>query len=566
MATALIVSPALARTAAHAPAHGPDRTAAKSALRGHAMVVAAEPDAAEAGLKVLRAGGTAADAAVAIQAVLGLEEPQSSGLGGGAFMVYFDAKTGRTTVYNGREKAPATAGPKLFYGPDGKPMSYFDAIQSGRSTGAPGAVAMLAKAHADHGKRPWASLFEDAEHLARDGFKVPTRMSRAMVSPAPQAKGADATAYFTKPDGTRYQPGEVMKNPAYADTVRLLAQKGPEVYYRGEIADSIAARVAEGPVPGALTKEDIAAYQPQVLTPLCRPYRQYKVCTNPPPGGGVGLLTLLNLLEHTDIAKRGPKDPQAWYIFAQASRLAYADRDYFEGDPDFVTTPVAGLTDPAYGASRAALIDSFTEAAPAHGAPVGAPKPAPDNTKEPGGTTHFVVVDAAGNMVSMTTTVESIFGSGRMTRGFFLNNQLTDFSQPFNADGSLAANAPGPGKRPRSSMTPVIVFDKTGRPVMLIGSPGGNSIIAYVAKVLVGWVDWKMPLQEAVNLPNLVARGGYVSVEKGMDPVVVDYLKSKGLPVHPDQGEASGLNGVVLHPKRFETAVDPRREAEPRSY
>jgi gamma-glutamyltranspeptidase/glutathione hydrolase len=273
------------------------------------------------------------------------------------------------------------------------------------------------------------------------------------------------------------------------------------------------------------------------------------------------VLEILNILDHTDIAKRGPTDPEAWYLFAQASRLAYADRDHYEGDPDFVTTPVTGLLDPAYGAARAALIPSTGAAAPPPGRPPGAPQLGPDGTHEPGGTTHFVIVDRKGNIVSMTTTVESVFGSGRMAAGMFLNNQLTDFSSPTGVDGRPAANAPGPGKRPRSSMSPVIVFDPQGRPVAAFGSPGGNSIVAYVAKTLVAWIDWKLPLQAAVNLPHVVARGGVVSVEKGMDPVVIAGLRAHGLEVRPDAGESSGLNGFALRNGVLETAQDPRREA-----
>ena len=558
LATALAVACGLGASPSQARPH--------ALVKAHAVVVAAEPDAAQAGLAVLKAGGGAVDAAVAIQAVLGLEEPQSSGLGGGAFLVYYDAKTGRTRVYNGRETAPAAATPNLFMDDQGKPMGYINAIVSGRSTGVPGAVAMLAKAHADHGKRPWASLFRDAEKLARDGFVVPGRMGAAMSSPFPMANTDDAKAYFTKPDGQRYKAGDVMTNPAYAHSLGLIAQQGAAGLLKGELAGQIVERVAHEAIPGKLTAQDMATYKPEVTDALCRPYRQYRICTTPPPAGGVGVLELLGILEHTDIASRGPKDPEAWFQFAQASRLAYADRDYYEGDPDFVSVPSQGLTDPAYDAARAALIPTVGGAAPGPGNPPGATPHGTDATAEPGGTTHFVVVDADGDMVSMTTTVESVFGSGRMAGGFFLNNQLTDFSPPVAADGTLAANAPGPRKRPRSSMSPVIIFDSRNRPVAAIGSPGGNSIVAYVAKAIVGWVDWKLPLQDAVNLPNLVARGGVVSVEKGMDPAIVAALQAHGLPVRPDAGEASGLNGVVLHGKAFETAADPRREGVARSY
>ncbi len=536
------------------------REAHRSAVT-HALVVAAEPDAADAGLKVLRAGGNAVDAAVAVQAVLGLEEPQSTSLTGGAFLVYYDARTHRTTVYNGREKAPATATSKLFFDDKGQEMGKLAAIMSGRSAGAPGAVPMLARAHADHGVRPWASLWTDAEHLARDGFVVPGRMGAAMNSGYPMASTPAATAYFTKADGQRYKAGETMHNPDYARTVARIAAEGPKGLLTGETAAAILASVAAGPVPGGLTQADLDAYAPEVMPALCRPYHGYRICTAPPPASGVGVLEILNILSQTDIASRGPTDPQAWYLFAQASRLAYADRDFYEGDPDFVTTPVEGLLDPAYGATRAALIPTTGAAAPPPGKPPGAPSPGPDGTHEPGGTTHFVIIDRKGNIVSMTTTVESIFGSGRMAAGMFLNNQLTDFSSPTGVDGRPAANAPGPGKRPRSSMSPVIVFDGEGRPVAAFGSPGGNSIVAYVAKTVVGWIDWKLSLQAAVNLPNVVARGNVVSVEKGMDPAVVAALKAHGLDVRPDAGENSGINGFALRHGVLETAQDPRREA-----
>jgi gamma-glutamyltranspeptidase/glutathione hydrolase len=524
-------------------------------------VVAAEPDAAAAGLQVLQAGGNAVDAAVAVQAVLGLEEPQSTSLTGGAFLVYYDARTRRTTVYNGREKAPATATPQLFFDDNGKELGKLTAIMSGRSAGAPGAVPMLAKAHGDHGARPWASLWTEAERLARDGFVVPGRLGAAMNSGYPMANTPAATAYFTRPDGKRYVAGDVMHNPDYARTVAKIAAEGPKGLLTGETAGAILASVAAGPIPGALAQTDLDAYVPEVLPALCRPYHGYRICTAPPPASGLGVLELLNILDHTDIAKRGPTDPEAWYLFAQASRLAYADRDHYEGDPDFVTTPVTGLLDPAYGAARAALIPSTGAAAPPPGRPPGAPRPGPDGTHEPGGTTHFVIVDRKGNIVSMTTTVESVFGSGRMAAGMFLNNQLTDFSSPTGVDGRPAANAPGPGKRPRSSMSPVIVFDPQGRPVAAFGSPGGNSIVAYVAKTLVAWIDWKLPLQAAVNLPHVVARGGVVSVEKGMDPAVVAGLRAHGLEVRPDAGESSGLNGFAIRNGVLETAQDPRREA-----
>ncbi len=528
----------------------------------HAIVVAAEPDAAAAGLKVLREGGDAADAAVAVQAVLGLEEPQSSGLGGGAFMIYHDAKTGRTTAYNGRETAPAAAGKDLFVGPDGKPLDFISAILSGRSTGAPGAVAMLALAHREHGKLPWSRLFADATALAQNGFKVPPRMGAAMnMTFFPQTGTPDAKAYFSKADGSRYKAGDTMRNLAYAATLRRLAKEGPSALYSGRIAADIAAKVREGAIPGALNVSDLARYRPEETPALCRAYRSLTICSAPAPSGGLGLMELMGILKHTDIASRGPKDPAAWLTFVQASRLMYADRDYYEGDPDFVQVPTKGLLDASYDGARASLIAALGAAAPAPGHPPGATHEGADATSEPGGTTQFVIVDAAGDAVSMTTTVESIFGSGRMVDGFFLNNQLTDFSFSAHAPGGLSpANAPGSDKRPRSSMAPAIVLDRHGRLVAAIGTPGGNSIIAFVAKALVGFIDWRLPLQDAVALPNLFARGKTVSIEAGTDPGIVTFLKERGLPVRADVGENSGLNGVAATPAGYMGAADPRRE------
>ena len=540
-------------------------------VSAHAMVAAAEPRAVDAGLAVLRAGGTAADAAVAVQAVLGLVEPQSSGLGGGAFLLYRDAKSGRTQVYDGREVAPAAATDTLFYGENGKPLGFLDGLMSGRSTGVPGAVAMLAKAQADHGKLTWSVLFADAERLADGGFTVGPRMAAALNSNFPQAKAPDAVRYFTKPDGTRFQKGEAMKNPAYAATIRKLAAEGPKALLAGSIAADIVARTHEGAHPGAMTLADLAAYKPMVRDALCRPYRRFTVCAPPPPAGGVGVLEILGLLERTDIAARGPSDPQAWLLFATASRLAYADRDRYVGDPAFTTVPVEGMLAKDYLDARAKLVDAPATLSAA-GPPAGSPKGAPfalaaDHTAEPGGTTDFAIVDRWGNVASMTTTVESIFGNGRMVDGFFLNNQLTDFSfNPQNTDGSPAANAVAGGKRPRSSMSPVIVLDEKGRFYAALGSPGGNSIVAYVAKALVGLIDWKLPMQQAAALPNLVARGASVSMETGFDPKIVAYLKSKGLPVSADRGEASGIHGVVKRAAHLEGGADPRRDGVARGY
>jgi gamma-glutamyltranspeptidase/glutathione hydrolase len=544
------------------------RAVALETVAPHAMVAAANPLAVAAGVKVLKAGGSAADAAVAVQAVLGLVEPQSSGLGGGAFMLYYDAKTRTTTVYNGRETAPAGASATMFEGPDGQPLNHFVGVLSGRSIGVIGAIATLAEAQKDHGRLPWHALFGDAEHLAENGFTISPRLSDESAFFLKLGKTPDAAAFFTKPDGTTYKTGDIFKNPAYAATIRRLAKEGTSALYKGEIAEAMVAKAHEEPRPGTLSLADLAAYHPTKDEPLCLPYHAYVVCAPPAPGGGLGVLEILGILEHSDIGKRGPKDPEAWAEFVEASRLAYADRDHYVGDPKFVHVPSKGLLDPAYDAARAGLMstDGLAPGAPSFGTPPGATAAGPDHTPEPGGTSDFAIVDAEGDVVSITTTVESVFGSGRTTHGFFLNNQLTDFSfSPTDPDGAPAANAVAPGKRPRSSMSPVIVFDrlpngKPGRFVMALGSPGGNSIIAYVAKALVGMIDWKLSPEAAFALPNIVARGSTVAVEKGADPAIAAALKAHGLNVQTDQGEESGLHAVVRTAHGYVGAADPRRE------
>ena len=537
----------------------PREAAAPQPVGPSVMVATANPLATEAGLKVLREGGSAIDAAVAVQAVLGLVEPQSSGLGGGAFMVYYDAASRKVTAYDGRETAPAGAGPDLFLGPDGKPLSFVTALLSGRSTGVPGAVAMLALAHKDHGARPWSTLFGDAERLADEGFIISPRLAGMISGPIPQAGGVDARQYFTRADGVRMTAGDRLKNPAYAATVRRLASEGPDALYEGPIAEAIVARLHEGDLPGSMSLADLRAYRPRSAAALCRPYRIYVICTANPPSSGVSLLQGLMLLERTDIATRGPTDPMGWLRLAEAERVMYADRDRFVGDGD---VPVKGLLKPAYVDGRAALIGDRPGPAPRAGNPDGAGVRGPDRTAEPSGTSHFVIVDAAGNVVSMTTTVESIFGSGRMVAGFFLNNQLTDFSfSPKDPDGAPAANAVGPGKRPRSSMSPVIVLDRQGRLVAAVGSPGGPAILSYNLKALVGLLDWRLSLQDAINLPNLVARGDRFSSEPARyAPGVVDGLKTLGLTFNNTAGENSGLHGVVVTPAGLVGAADPRRE------
>jgi gamma-glutamyltranspeptidase/glutathione hydrolase len=534
------------------------------------LVAAANPLAAQAGLDVLRSGGAAADAAVAIQAVLGLVEPQSSGVGGGAFITYYDARSRTVRAYSGRETAPALASPDMFMGANGKPLPFATAVLSGRATGVPGAIAALALMQHEHGQLPWRDLFAQAEHLATQGFIVSPRLAGFITSHVPEAAASDVVHYFSHADGTRLAAGDLLQNPAYAATLHRLATEGPQALYHGSIPEDIVRRVHEGEFAGSLSVEDFAHYQPVESPALCRPWRQYQVCTPPLPSGGVGVLMGLALLADTDIDQRGPADPIAWVQLGEAERLMYADRNHYVGDPAFVKVPLEGLLDPAYLRARAALIgERAASTPPGHGTPPGAGPAGADRTIEPGGTTQFVIVDQAGNVVSMTTTVESIFGSGRMVDGFFLNNQLTDFSfSPTEPDGSAAVNAVAPGKRPRSAMSPTIVLDSQGHFVAATGSAGGPAIIAYILKTLIGTLDWHLSMLAAISLPNVVVRGSNFAAETGrFAPGVVEALNARGMNLEPGQYEESGLQGVQVLPDcSLDGGADPRREGVVLSY
>lgn len=539
-------------------------------LRETAVADAAEPPqaglvssahllATEAGLEVLRRGGSAIDAAVAVQAMLGLVEPQSSGLLGGAIVLHYDAESRRVDSWIGRERAPLDAGPGMFTDADGRTLPRGDAMLSGRATGVPGVLQALELAHAEHGALDWGTLFESTALRAEQGFAVTPRLHHHIAGTFPQASVPDLVALFAGPDGRPLRVGDTFRNPAYAASLRTIAARGADALRSGLLADQLAARVAAPPHAARMTPADLQAEVAEHADPICRPLRAHVLCVAPPPASGVGLLQLMLLLDGTDIAERGPRDPQAWYLFAEASRLMYADRDHYVGDPRFADVPVQGLLDPDYLAARRALIGPRAAAgAPVHGQPPGAPARDADATDEPAGTSHFVVVDAAGNAVSMTTTIESYFGSGRVVGGMLLNNQLTDFSW---GPGAAAANAIAPGKRPRSSMSPVIVLDRDGGFVGAIGSPGGNAIPAYIAKALVGWLYWDLPLQDAVALPNLVARGERFNGEAdAFAPELRGALSALGVDVVAGAGEDSGLHGVAREGHALLGAADPRRE------
>ncbi len=529
---------------------------------GEPFAIAANPLAANAGAEVLKRGGSAIDAAIAIQAMLSLVEPQSSGVGGGAFITFFDARNGQVSVYDGRETAPAQATSAMFLRPDGTPLAFDDAVVSGRATGVPGAVAALAMAHSEHGKLPWSSLFGDAQRTAEDGFMISARLERMIHSDYAENHVPDVIGYFSNPDGTLLKAGDRLVNRPYAEFLRRLAKDGPAALYTGSTAAKIVAKTRAAPLGGSMTIADLANYRPVKREPICRAWRLYRMCVPPPPSSGVALIQLMKMLETTPIAQLGPDDVRSWYLFAEASRLMYADRDRYVGDPAFVAVPVEGLLRADYIASRAKLIPPSAGPPPPAGDPAGAAVAGLDRSLEPVGTSHLIVRDAAGNVVSMTTTVESIFGTGRMVDGFFLNNQLTDFSfAPVDDTGRPVANAVAPGKRPRSSMVPTILLTPDGRFAGAIGSAGGSAILAYVAKSLVAAVDWSMSMPDALAAPNLVARGPNFQGEiTKFSPQILEGLRQRGIDLKPGQGEDSGLTGVLIRNGRIDGGADPRRE------
>ena len=521
--------------------------------------------AVDAGLEILGHGGRAVDAAVAVQAMLGLVEPQSSGVAGGAFLMYYDAHNGHVTAFDGREKAPAGAHPEMFLDEHGKPMSYVEAVRSGRSTGVPGVMAMLWSAHRKFGALHWKELFQPAIRSASQGFKVPGRLALFLGEGSPFPPTNEVRNLFSRQDGDIIEEGDTFQNPQYAQTLESIASHGLEAFYEGNTAEAIVHATHQAPLPGTMTLSDLSSYRADASPPLCRPYRGYSVCVPPPPSSGVSLLQMLAILEHTDIATRRPSDPQAWFLFAQASRLIYADRDRYVADPRFVPVPVERMLEPAYVRLRAQLIGEHAGPAPPAGE-IPLPR-GHDATTEAAGTSHFVVVDADGDVVSMTTTVESIFGSGRTVDGFVLNNQLTDFSFVPTEGGQLVANAVQGGKRPRSSMAPVIVLDRGGDFVAALGSPGGSAILEYNAKTLVGLLAWKLPLKQAIELPNLIARGDSFTGEvTRFSPAVLAGLRERGIDLKSGHAENSGLHGVVrLADGTYVGAADSRREGVART-
>lgn len=533
------------------------------------MISSANPLASAAGREILRAGGSAVDAAIAAQAVLTLVEPQSSGIGGGAFLMYFRKSDGRVEAFDGRETAPAAIRPDVFVTADGKRRSFRDISTGGAAVGVPGILRMLALAHKEHGKLPWARLFERAISHSENGFPISPRL-HAMIRRAKDLQNFPAArAYFLTPEGTAKAVGTLLRNPLLADTYRRLAAGGAEAFYSGDIARDISAAVANAARnPAMMTLGDIAGYQPKIRKPICRPYRTWRLCAMPPPtSGGLTTLQILGLLEGFDMARIPPSSVQAVHLISEASRLAYADRRRYIGDPDFVTVPVDGMLDSAYLRRRAEQISgigSMGKASP--GRPRGAEKAelADDEREGFPSTSHLSVIDRDGNAVSMTTTIERAFGSRLMVRGFLLNNQLTDFAFIPRRDGRRVANAVAPGKRPRSSMSPTLVFNAEGNLFATVGSPGGSRIITYVIKALIGLMDWKLDMQAAIDLPNHANRNGATELEKNT-PVAkhADALRKLGHNVKIGS-LVSGLHGIRVTRDAFgdgyDGGADRRRE------
>ncbi|WP_417205782.1 gamma-glutamyltransferase [Antarctobacter sp.] len=526
------------------------------------IVAAANPHAVQAGAEVLRSGGSAADALIAVQTVLGLVEPQSSGMGGGAFLVWHDGATGEITTLDGRETAPLAATPRLFQDAEGNPLKFWDAVVGGRSVGVPGTPALLQAAHDKWGKADWADLFDPATRLAEGGFAVSPRLAGLVAGDADRLGRHGPTKAYFYPGGAPIAEGTMLTNPAYAEVMRAMAADGAAAIYAGPIAQDIVNTVQGFTAnPGVMTLRDLAAYEVKERPAVCAPFRGHEVCGMGPPSSGA--LTVGQILGMLDASAPGdPGDADTWRRIGDASRLAFADRGRYMADSDFVPMPTRGLVDPAYLAERAKLLagdDALPEVAPGMPAWDHAMLWADDESIELPSTSHISIVDQYGNALSMTTTIENGFGSRLMTNGFLLNNELTDFSFRSHADGVPIANAVAPGKRPRSSMAPTIVR-RDGAPVLVIGSPGGSRIIGYVAQAIVAHLDWGMDVQQAVAMPHGLNRFGTFDLEEGTDLAALKGpLEALGFEVSV-RDLTSGLHAIAVGPEGLQGGADPRRE------
>lgn len=528
------------------------------------MAATANPFATEAALEMLREGGSAADAAIAAQMVLALVEPQSSGIGGGAFMMYYDADSGDIGAYDGRETAPASALPEMFLDANGQPRDWYDTVVGGLSVGVPGVVRMLELVHEEHGRLPWQRLFEPAILLARDGFPVSERLHYLSAGDDDLKVFADTARFFFDDAGNAHPVGTILTNFELADTLELIAVFGADAFYTGPIAEDIARATRTATQnPGGMVASDLAAYKAKKRAPVCRPYRTYLVCGMPPPSsGGITTLQILGILQAFDMGKAAPGSAKSVHLIAEASKLAFADRNVYLADPDFFPPP-PGMLDTDYLKHRASLI-SLTRAMPP--AQPGMPgigssfRLAPDDIEKGLSTTHFSIIDSDGNAVAMTSSIETQFGSHLMVRGFLLNNQLTDFSFEAERNGAPLANSPEAGKRPRSSMSPTLVFDEAGRVVLAIGSPGGSSIIGYVTNSLIGALDWNLNVQQAIDLPHFLNKNGVTHLEQGTAlEKLKPALEQMGHEINV-RAMTSGLQGIAATENGLEGGADPRRE------
>jgi len=559
----LAVSLGLAACSSAPPvAHTP--TLPNPVLPDTGVVSTADPRATEAGMEILRQGGSATDAAIAVMLALTVVEPQSSGIGGGGFYLHADA-AGRVESLDGREAAPAAATPAWFLDENGTPRPFPQAVMSGLSIGVPGNVALAAEAHARHGRLPWAALFAPAIALARDGWVLSPRGADFLVSARNRAAlDPEGRALFYDAAGAPHPAGTRLANPELAATLASLAEGGPEVFYRGDHGNAMAAEIAAvTPHDAAMTATDLDQYRAKWRDPVCGRYRVYVVCgMGPPSSGATTVLAILAQLEPFDMAALGPDSPVSWHLFAESQRLAYADREAYLADGDFVAVPVAGLTDPAYLAARATLIAPDRRmASVSAGTPAGIAAIQPDGD-EPveNGTSHFAIIDAAGNVVTYTSTIEGSFGSGTMFGGFYLNNELTDFSLSPEVNGMAVANRVEGGKRPRSSMAPTLVFGPEGNLRIAIGAAGGGTIPVQVAKALIGVLDWNLTAQAAIALPGLYAPGDTITVETNspllaMQPALAALghtVTARGLPFK--------ANAVEFRDGHWLGAADPRSE------
>nr|WP_245498227.1 gamma-glutamyltransferase [Hansschlegelia quercus] len=527
------------------------------------MAATANRNASEAAAAMLRAGGGAVDATIAAQFVLGLVEPQSSGLGGGGFLVLYDAAAKAVTTFDGRETAPMAATPDLFQDKKGEPLAFMEAALGGRAVGTPAAPRLMETVHRRFGKLPWPQLFEPAIQLAEKGFIVSPRLAAQIAADAPRlARDPTAAAYFL-PGGIALKAGDRLKNPAYAETLKALRDGGASAFYRGPIAEDVVAAVRGARNPGQLSLEDLANYAVVERSPVCGGFRAYLICgMGPPSSGGIAVAQILGLLESSNIAGLGKDSPQAWRLIGDASRLAFADREAYVADPAFVPQPTAGLLAQDYLAGRAALLSGERALG---SVAAGQPKQdrtqlfAPDPAIELPGTSHLSIVDADGNAVAFTTTIEASFGSKLMTRGFMLNSEMTDFSFRSQRGGAPVANRVEPGKRPRSSMAPTIVL-KDGAPVFIVGSPGGSQIIGYVVKTLIAALDWGLDPAAAAALPNMLNRYGPFELEEGTAAeTMAEPLRELGYGTRAT-ALVSGVQAIAIGPEGILGGADPRRE------